>query len=66
MLCGYPPFNGKNDFAITQAVATANLEFPIEDWFEVSEDAKNLIERMLNKKLSWRLTAKEALNHQWV
>ena len=47
MLCGYPPFNGETDDEILQAVKKGTFDFPKEEWGTVSQDAKDLINKML-------------------
>ena len=66
MLCGYPPFNGVNDKYITEAVMEAKLEFPIEDWYFISTEAIDLIQKLLTKNVKKRITAKQALKHKWI
>ena len=61
MLCGYPPFNGVNDKYITEAVMEAKLEFPIEDWYFISTEAIDLIQKLLTKNVKKRITALQAL-----
>ena len=40
--------------------------FPDEDWGNVSNEAKDLINRCLDRNQETRITAKEALRHVWV
>lgn len=44
MLCGYPPFNHKNDEVIYQKIEQGKYEFKEKDWSKISKDAKTLIE----------------------
>ena len=60
MLCGYPPFNGDTDDEILKNVQRGDLRFDVEEWSEISKDAKDLIKRMITKPEK-RLTAQEAL-----
>jgi serine/threonine protein kinase len=41
------------------------LEFDPEDWSSISNEAKDLITRMLQKDPTKRMTAMESLNHKW-
>jgi len=43
-----------------------SLSFVEEDWKNISEDAKNLIRKMLTYKPEERISAKEALNDKWI
>ena len=65
ILVGQAPFTGKNKQAILKAIKENPLEFKDEIWKEVSVEAKDLITKMLNKDLSQRITAQDALNHEW-
>ena len=65
LLCGYPPFNGDNDDEILEAVLRGQFDFPEEDWNTVSDNAKNLIQKMLNINPKKRLSALEALQDVW-
>lgn len=37
-----------------------------EDWGKISEDAKNLIKKMLEKDPNKRISAKDAYNDPWI
>ena len=65
LLCGYPPFYGDDDQEILRAVLKGNYEFEGEEWIEVSDSAKDLIKRLICKP-ERRLTAEEALKHEWI
>ncbi|CAD8209837.1 unnamed protein product [Paramecium octaurelia] len=66
MLCGFPPFNGKNDKEILRNVLFGEYEFEPEFWDTISDDAKNLIRKMLNRDFTQQISAKEALNDPWI
>jgi serine/threonine protein kinase len=58
LLCGYPPFepeNGIND-----------LEFPSPEWDEISEEAKQLIAKLLARDPAKRLMANQILRDPWI
>ena len=65
LLCGYPPFNGDSDEEIYEAVLKGDFEFPDEEWDSVSENAKLLIKKMLNKNPKKRLSALDSLKDIW-
>lgn len=65
MLWGYPPFYGENDQEILEAVVAGEYDFDDEVWEEVSDEAKDLINKLLTPEKD-RLTPKEALHHPWV
>ncbi|CAD8061662.1 unnamed protein product [Paramecium primaurelia] len=65
MLCGYPPFGGQ-DQEILQNIEIGKYEFDPEDWNKISEEAKNLIKKMLTKDYTQRISAQEAFNDPWI
>lgn len=65
LLSGTPPFNGKDDDAIMRAVAKGKYEFKPAKWKGVSHEAKDLIDKMLVLDTTDRISAQNALDHQW-
>ncbi|CAD8149985.1 unnamed protein product [Paramecium octaurelia] len=65
MLCGYPPFGGP-DQEILQNIEIGKYEFDPEDWCKISDEAKNLIKKMLTKDYTLRISAQEAFNDPWI
>ena len=65
LLCGYPPFNGDTDVEIMGNVQKGTFKFPKEEWDSVSEEAKDLIKKMLTFEPSERISALEVLQHPW-
>jgi calcium-dependent protein kinase len=47
LLCGYPPFSGKNDEKILEKVSKGEYDFNSEEWDPISDDAKNFIKKMM-------------------
>mmetsp|Transcript_701 Transcript_701/g.656 ORF Transcript_701/g.656 Transcript_701/m.656 type:complete len:138 (-) Transcript_701:315-728(-) len=66
LLCGYPPFYGYDDKEILENVRKGDFAFPEEEWSGISNEAKNLIKKMLTKDPTKRISAKEALNDPWI
>ena len=66
MLVGYPPFDGKNNKEILKRIETGAFKINGEDWENISEDAKDLIRQLLQKKVKDRISAAEALKHPWI
>mmetsp|Transcript_19750 Transcript_19750/g.19862 ORF Transcript_19750/g.19862 Transcript_19750/m.19862 type:complete len:377 (+) Transcript_19750:111-1241(+) len=66
LLGGYPPFQDDNQRALFKKIKKAQYEFHPEYWGAVSDEAKDLISKLLALKPEERLTAEEALKHSWV
>jgi calcium-dependent protein kinase len=65
LLCGYSPFNGRTEESILKKVKIGKFSMTDSIWQEVSNEAKDLIEKLLNKNIEKRLSAAEALKHEW-
>jgi calcium-dependent protein kinase len=65
LLCGYPPFYGDDDAEIMAMVKKREFDFDGEEWDDVSNDAKDLIKNLICVP-ERRLTAEEALQHNWI
>jgi calcium-dependent protein kinase len=65
LLCGYPPFYGDDDQEILRNVKKGGFDFDGEEWDDVSNEAKDLIKKLICKP-ERRLTAGEALQHHWI
>lgn len=63
LLCGYPPFNGQTDKKIIEAVLSGEYTVDEPEWHSVSDPAKNLVQRLLEKNPDNRISALDALNH---
>lgn len=57
MLCGYPPFDGENPDEIHEEIVNISYSFEGSEWYEISKEAKDLIENLLVEE-SRRLNAK--------
>ena len=66
MLCGKQPFEGDNDEEIYDKIRKCNINFLDEEWDIISNDAKDLIKKLLIKDPNKRYSAKEALAHPWI
>ncbi|KAF8657998.1 hypothetical protein HU200_059458 [Digitaria exilis] len=66
LLCGVPPFWAETDEGIAQAIIRANIDFNREPWPKVSENAKDLVRKMLDPSAYSRLTAQQVLDHPWI
>jgi len=65
ILCGHPPFYGSTEKRILEKVVKGLYEFKDSEWEGISEDAKDLIRKLLEYDPEKRLSAEDALNHSW-
>jgi len=65
LLCGYPPFDGDSNKEIFRAILKSKLEFDEDEWGKISEEAKDLISKLLMKDPKKRITIDKALKHDW-
>lgn len=66
MLSGKPPFGGKNNNDILNSVLTGTYDFSLPIWKMISNEAKDLISKLLERQADMRLTAEEAYQHPWI
>ncbi|CAI2366546.1 unnamed protein product [Moneuplotes crassus] len=65
MLCGYPPFASEDDAETVELINEGEVEFDDEAWELISDEAKDLISKMLVTEKE-RLSSKKCLSHPWV
>jgi calcium-dependent protein kinase len=65
MLSGKPPFAGQTSSEVLGKVAHSSVSFPEKNWHGISNEAKDLIQKMLRKDPYARPTAKQCLDHEW-
>ncbi|KAL8098162.1 hypothetical protein AgCh_031076 [Apium graveolens] len=61
LLCGVPPFWAETDSGIFRAILKGNIDFKSEPWPSISDGAKDLIRKMLDRSPKQRITAHEVL-----
>lgn len=67
LLCGYTPFDRDSNLEEMQAILVADYSFtPLEYWRGVSLTARQFIKRCLTIDPTKRMTAHEALTHEWI
>ena len=66
LLSGKPPFTGDNDKEIIDSVKTGIFSISGNEWAGISADAKDLVKQMLTYDPNLRISAQEALNHEWI
>ena len=65
MLCGKVPFVGSNEEIVAKKICYADLEFDDDNWEVRSKKVIDLIEKVLVKDPSKRISIDEFLKHPW-
>ncbi|XP_071789627.1 MAP kinase-activated protein kinase 5-like [Asterias amurensis] len=71
MLCGYPPFypetpNRKISREMCHRIMAGQYEFPSEEWSQISDQAKDVVSRLLQVDPMERMTVSELMDHPWL
>lgn len=66
LLCGQPPFADDNQTKLFEKIRVGEWKFTGDVWQFVSDDAKNLIQKLLVVDPAKRLTAQQALQSEWL
>ena len=66
MLSGKPPFGGKANKEIIENVLRGSYNYNNPVWENISDLAKDFINKLLCREADERLTAEEAYNHPWL
>ncbi|KAL5566339.1 hypothetical protein UlMin_029503 [Ulmus minor] len=66
LLSGVPPFWAETEMGIFRQILQGKLDFESEPWPGISESAKDLIRKMLERNPKKRPTAHEVLCHPWI
>jgi len=66
LLCGRPPFDGENDEEILENVSKGLYKIQGPIWQRVSSEGIDLIKKMLTYEADKRISAPQALAHQWI
>lgn len=65
-MSGLSPFVGADDFETMTNVSLGKYSFDYAPFEDISSQAKDFVENLLMKEPAKRLTAKNALNHEWL
>ena len=65
LLVGHPPFDGKTEEEIFDAIQRQSLDLNIEELKNVSNECKDLISKLLERDVKKRIKAKNALEHNF-
>lgn len=66
MLCGYPPLYNPDPKELSRKIVKGRIGFIPPDWVGVSEEAKDLVLKLLERDVQKRFTAKDVLEHTWL
>ncbi|XP_048582772.1 phosphorylase b kinase gamma catalytic chain, skeletal muscle/heart isoform isoform X2 [Nematostella vectensis] len=66
LLCGFPPFWHRRQVVMLRNIMNGKYNFSSPEWEDVSNDAKNLIKKLLVVHPKERITASDALKHPWL
>lgn len=66
LLCGFPPFYEEELPALFDQILKGRYDFPSPWWDTISEEAKQLVKRMLTVDPKSRITATDAMKHVWI
>eukprot|EP00210_Caulerpa_lentillifera_P006194 g5918.t1 len=64
-LSGFPPFYDRNEQVLFRKILNGVFTFDDPVWEDISDQAKDLIEKLLVKDVNVRYTAAQALEHCW-
>merc|ERR1712216_730821 len=66
LLCGFPPFYEEDLPALFEQIIEGRYDFPSPWWDQISENAKDLVKKLLTVDPKKRFTAEQTLQHPWV
>jgi calcium-dependent protein kinase len=65
LLTSLPPFNGSTDMEILNKISLGVRDLNTPQWKSLTKEAKDMINQLLERNPSKRISAEEALNHPW-
>jgi serine/threonine protein kinase len=65
LLCGYAPFAARSQAELFRLIVSGRFYFDSPFWDKVSDEAKDLIKKLLTVDPSKRLSAHDVLKHKW-
>ena len=66
LLSGYSPFLGDNELETFNNITSCSYDFDVEEFENISEEAKSFICKLLLKNPLERLTVEQTLSHPWL
>jgi calcium/calmodulin-dependent protein kinase I len=66
LLCGFPPFYHESTTMLYKQIKKGSYSFPDPYWSEISDNAKDLVGRLLTVDPAKRATPDDVLAHEWM
>lgn len=66
MYIGYLPFDSEFPEDIIKNIIDCKYELQDDFWIQISEDARDLVSKLLMKNPDDRISLKDALEHPWI
>lgn len=66
LLSGNLPFMGRSQKELFRKIVAGKYEFNADDWDDISDEAKDLVKKLLVLDPDDRMTAMDALRHPWL
>jgi calcium/calmodulin-dependent protein kinase I len=66
LLSGNLPFMGRSQKELFRKIVAGTFDFDDEEWVDISEDAKDLVRKLLIMNPDERITANDAVRHKWL
>lgn len=66
MLVGYPPFDDNDLVQLVKKIKYRPVKFDAPEWSLISSEGKQFLTNLLDKDASSRMTAQQALEHDWL
>lgn len=66
LLCGRPPFNSKSNREVLEMTARGIYRITGSVWDEISDEAKDLVQKMLITNPEKRISTNDVLNHPFI
>lgn len=66
MLVGYPPFDDNDIVQLVKKIKYRPVQFDGQEWTLISKEGKQFLANLLDKDASSRMTAQQALEHDWL
>eukprot|EP00300_Choanocystis_sp_HF-7_P020669 c20648_g2_i1.p1 GENE.c20648_g2_i1~~c20648_g2_i1.p1 ORF type:complete len:863 (+),score=160.72 c20648_g2_i1:197-2590(+) len=66
MLCGFPPFYGPTPSHVINKVTAGSYKFPKPHWDQISDQARDLVTKLLDLNPETRYTIRQVRKHPWM